>query len=92
MAWTERYVCDVCGKKKTESEDWWLALIDCHSAQDGTPSQPVLKLQPWNNLVAHSAETKHLCGAACMHKFLDRWMGNLQSIGGPPVCNEDSPK
>lgn len=90
MAWTERFLCDICGKAKAESDAWWLARQECHNAQDGTPFQPLLKLQPWNNLMAHSADAKHLCGAACAHKYLDRWMGELLAGEGEPTCKPES--
>ena len=89
MAWTERYLCDVCGKPKRESEEWWVAMLDCNNVQDGTPSQPSVKMQPWNNLIAHSAEAKHICGAVCAHKFLDRWMSGILAIEGPVICKEE---
>jgi hypothetical protein len=88
MAWTERYICDVCGKQKMETEEWWLALVECHNAQDGAAPQPLLKLQPWNNLTAHSAGARHLCGLACAHTFLDRWMNGLLAVDGPIVCKD----
>lgn len=89
MAWTERYMCDVCGKPKRESEEWWLGMLECDVAHDGSPAQPTMRIQPWNNLLAHSAVSKHICGAVCAHKFLDRWMGELLSSDGPVICKEN---
>lgn len=86
MAWTERFMCDICGKQKADNDAWWLARMGCHDSRDGSPMQPMLKLHPWNNLVAHSAEAKHLCGAACAHKYLDRWMGDLLAGDGLAEC------
>ncbi len=89
MAWVERFTCDVCGKLRGETEAWWVAEIDCPSTTDNTPSQPLLKLMPWDNLMGHSAGTKHLCGAGCVHTFLDRWMGDFHA--GNESCAETNP-
>lgn len=75
MAWSETYLCDVCGKVKPEDEqDWWLAWTETMTPVPGEPSQPVLKITPWNLLLSHSAEVKHLCGAQCAQTHTDRWM------------------
>jgi hypothetical protein len=84
MAWIERFTCDVCSKLKSETEDWWMALNECASSHAGGPSQPVLKLMPWDNLLGHSSECRHLCGAGCVHTFLDRWM--LEVHAGNESC------
>jgi hypothetical protein len=66
MAYTETYGCDVCGRAKNEDQhDWWLAWMETISPTDKTPDQPVLKLTPWNLLLSHSADVRHLCGARC---------------------------
>ncbi len=75
MAFTETYHCDVCGKQKKETEDdWWLAWTENYSPADDMPAQPLLKLTPWNLLLSHGAEIKHLCGARCAQTQMDRWM------------------
>ncbi len=74
MAFQERFYCDVCGKEKGESGDWWLAWVDCYKAHDDAPEQPLLKLTRWERVLSHSAEVKHLCGAACAGTLMDRWM------------------
>jgi hypothetical protein len=79
MAWVERFTCDVCGKLRGDSESWWVAASECVPASTARSTQPTLQLMPWENLLAHSAEAKHLCGAACVHTFLDRWMAGLRS-------------
>jgi len=79
MAWIERFTCDVCGKLRGETESWWMAVNECASASKKIATQPVLKLMPWDNLLGHSAESKHLCGAACVHTFLDRWMAEFHA-------------
>lgn len=84
MAWIERYTCDICGKLKSETEDWWMAINECASFHQNSPSQPVLKLMPWDILLGHSAESKHLCGAGCAHAFLDRWMAGFHA--GNETC------
>lgn len=79
MAWVERFTCDVCGKLMGESESWWLAVNECASPVGQDSTQPVLKLMPWDHLLGHSADSKHLCGAGCVHTFLDRWMAEARA-------------
>jgi hypothetical protein len=74
MAFTETYHCDVCGKARGESEDWWLAWSELGAPVPEAEEQPVLKLTPWNILLSHSAQVKHLCGARCAQTLMDRWM------------------
>jgi hypothetical protein len=76
MAWTETYHCDICGKAKNEDErDWWLAWRESITPTPGAPEQPVFKLTPWNLLLSHASDVKHLCGARCSQTQMDRWMG-----------------
>src|ERR1035437_344659 len=64
MAWIERFTCDVCGKQQMSVEEkWWIAVNECAPSVDMKSGQPSLKLTPWDNALAHSAESKHLCGA-----------------------------
>ncbi|MBW4027205.1 hypothetical protein [Acidipila rosea] len=74
MAWTETYHCDVCGKAKNESTDWWLAWGEEFAPVPGAEPQPLLKLTPWNLLLSHDAQVKHICGARCAQTLMDRWM------------------
>jgi len=79
MAWVERFTCDVCGKLMGGSESWWVATSDCVAPSGQGPVQPELKLMKWDNFLGHSADSKHLCGAVCVHTFLDRWMSESRS-------------
>ncbi|HEX3660258.1 MAG TPA: hypothetical protein VHU89_02440 [Acidobacteriaceae bacterium] len=75
MAWNETFHCDVCGKEKSEeSEDWWLAWPETLSPAEGEAEQQVMKVTRWNGFLAHSADVRHLCGAQCVHRHMDRWM------------------
>ena len=79
MAWIERFTCDVCNKQMGEKEKWWMAMNECASSVDTKSGQPTLKFMPWDNAFAHSAESKHLCGAGCAHTFMDRWMADFRA-------------
>jgi hypothetical protein len=75
MAWTENYLCDVCGRAKHEDQhDWWLALVETMSHTPGSPEQPVLRVTPWHDFISHASGVLHLCGARCVQTELDRWM------------------
>lgn len=84
MAWIERITCDVCGKQQVNVEQWWIATEQCVPALDSKRGQPTWKLTPWDNALAHSAESKHLCGAGCAHAYLDRWMAGWRA--GTDTC------
>ena len=92
MAWIERFTCDLCGKLMGESEDWWVAINECVPTDSSEPSHPSLKLMPWDNLAGHSAGSKHLCGAACVHRYLDRWMAEqhagVENCPGEPSSSK----
>ena len=34
----------------------------------------MLKIYPWENMLAHDSTAKHLCGQACLQKLVDRWL------------------
>jgi hypothetical protein len=77
MAWTETYHCDVCGRAKNEDQnDWWLGWTETISP---TPEseQPVMRFTPWSQLLSHSPEVCHFCGARCAQTGLDRWMSPI---------------
>jgi len=74
MAHIESYQCDVCGDKKGEDGDWWLAWVDCFHGEKREQDQPLIKLTRWQSTHAHSAGVKHLCGARCAGTLMDRWM------------------
>lgn len=90
MAWIERFTCDICGKTQgTADEKWWIATNECAPVLDSSGNQPTLKLNPWDNGIAHSAESKHLCGGVCAHTYLDRWMSGFRA--GTETCVEVPP-
>lgn len=79
MAFTETFLCNVCGKPKSEEAcDWWLAWQECVSPVPKV-EQPVLKVSRWNDFLAHDAVVKHLCGARCAQTLLDRWMNEVDA-------------
>ena len=49
MAYIESYQCDVCGDKKGEGGDWWLAWVDCFQGEKPEEDQPLIKLTRWQS-------------------------------------------
>jgi hypothetical protein len=75
MAFTETFRCEVCGKVKNErSEDWWLAWAEQVTSVPNATPLPQLRFTPWDVLLSHQAEVRHLCGARCAQTIMDRWM------------------
>ena len=74
MTWTETFNCDICGKQKGTVDHWWLAWSEPFLPHAEAPERPMLKVYPWENMLAHDADARHLCGQACLQKLVDRWM------------------
>ena len=52
----------------TEWTEW------THRPHQEAPERQMLKIFTWENMLAHDANAKHLCGQACLQKLVDRWM------------------
>jgi len=75
MAFTETFHCDVCSKAKSEeSEDWWLGWTGQFAPLPDAPPMPQLRVSPWDVLLSHEPNVRHLCGARCAQTMMDRWM------------------
>ena len=74
MSLSENYTCDVCGTKKTATEQWWLIWLECSSGTGAEGDRKVLKMTPWQIGPAHSPNVRHICGARCAGTMMDRWM------------------
>jgi hypothetical protein len=74
LSWTETFNCDICGKQKGSTDHWWLAWSEPFSPHPDAPERNMLKIYPWENMLAHDASAKHLCGQACLQKLVDRWL------------------
>jgi hypothetical protein len=81
MTWTETFNCDICGKQKGSVDHWWLAWMESYSPHAEAPERQLLKIYPWENMAAHDADAKHLCGQACLQKLVDRWMNAEMGMG-----------
>ena len=48
----------------------------------------MLKIYPWENMLAHDSTAKHFCGQACLRKPVDRWLnaelGITHAAASPP--------
>ena len=55
LTWTETFNCDICGKQKGSVDHWWLAWSEPFSPHAQAPERPMLKIYPWENLLAHDA-------------------------------------
>jgi hypothetical protein len=82
VTWTETFNCDICGKQKGSTDHWWLAWIELYSPHPEAPERHLFKIYPWENMLAHDATAKHLCGQACLQKLVDRWLNSEMSVAG----------
>lgn len=88
MTWTETFHCEICGKQKGSVDHWWLAWTDRYKAPyEGSPERPMLKIYPWENMCAHDADVKHLCGQACLQTLVARWMNATMSVAHQPATS-----
>jgi hypothetical protein len=81
MAWTETFNCDICGKQKGTVDHWWLAWTEPHRPHAEAAERQMFKIYPWENMMAHDATVKHLCGQACLQKLVDRWLNSEMNTG-----------
>ncbi len=81
MTWTETFNCDICGKQRGTVDHWWLAWIEPYKPHEDAPERHLFKIYPWENMAAHDATTKHLCGQACLQKLVDRWLNTEMAAG-----------
>lgn len=81
VTWTETFNCDICGKQKGSVDHWWLAWSEPYSPHPDAPQRHLFKIYPWENMLAHDATAKHLCGQACLQKLVDRWLNTEMGIG-----------
>lgn len=59
--------CDICGAEKKQTNHWFVAY-----EQAGE-----LRVSGWNSRNRLKADSKHLCGQACLHKLADDFMARV---------------
>lgn len=68
MSIETKYVCDVCGAVRGETNHWFVANV-------GNAGYHV---RPWGLAEAEDRllydDAKHLCGAQCIHALLDQFL------------------
>jgi hypothetical protein len=68
------YLCSICGAPKLSVNHWQMAVTRPGIA--GISYQPIESVEePRNPLFVY----EELCGQACTHKSLDRYLGNLKA-------------
>lgn len=74
MTWDVSYTCDICGKKKGESNHWWMVMLgDVPCFDEGQPGLR-FTLLPWNAAESSSQDMYHLCGQGCAMQAMERFM------------------
>ena len=61
-----------CGEVKGASDRWWVMWTSLEQFKT-----PVLYLAPWNQQLAESEGTLHVCGELCAQKLQSQFMGNV---------------
>jgi hypothetical protein len=83
MVWDVSFTCDICGRKKLESNHWWMLVLgDVPCFEEGQPRQR-FTLMPWNKTESGNPEFYHLCGQGCAMQAMERFMnhGSIVSDG-----------
>jgi hypothetical protein len=76
MVWDVSFTCDICGKKKGQSNHWWMLVLgEVPCFEEGQPNQRFTIL-PWNFAEARNPSMRHLCGEGCAMQALERFMTN----------------
>ena len=94
MVWDVSYTCDICNRKKSGSNHWWmLALGDVPCFEPGEPRHR-FTLMPWNQLESGNTDFFHLCGRGCAIQAMERYMhhGNILPEGFLLGSQEDAVK
>jgi len=61
-----------CTEVKGASDRWWVMWTSLEQFKT-----PVLYLAPWNQQLAESEGTLHVCGELCAQKLQSQFMGNV---------------
>jgi len=91
VTWTETFNCDICGKQKGSVDHWWLAWTEPYSPHAEATERQMFKIYPWENMMAHDATVKHLCGQACLQKLVDRWLNAEMGAGHAATAHSAHP-
>jgi hypothetical protein len=62
-----------CGIIKNAHDRWWLMWTSIEQFKT-----PVLYLAPWNEELAQTGGTLHVCGELCAQKLQSQFMGNVR--------------
>jgi hypothetical protein len=68
MSQSEAYWCDVCGTGRREANHWFIGVLPNERGR-------WCAVRKWDGVIAKQSTVKHLCGQACVHKFVDAFMG-----------------
>jgi len=87
MVWDVSFTCDICGKKKGDSNHWWMFVLgDVPCFDEGQPGQR-FTLLPWNFAESRNPEMRHLCGQGCAMQALERFMTHGAIERDPAVAD-----
>jgi hypothetical protein len=71
------YKCDYCGVERKEANHWFVGIVLV--CADPAINRPMLKLYFWPEY-ADQIGAKHLCGQACVHKFVDEYLSEPSRV------------
>lgn len=76
VVWDVCYSCDICGEKKGDDSQWWMAVLgEVPCFEEGGRNQR-FTLIPWNPNESQSEQIHHLCGQRCALQAMERFMTN----------------
>lgn len=61
------YLCSICNTERKETNRWFVAVESLYDLK-------VMRWKDANAEILNATTTQHLCGQACMHKLLDRFL------------------
>lgn len=83
MVWDVSFTCDICSRKKSEANHWWMLVLgDVPCFEEGQPRHR-FTLMPWNKAESGNRDFYHLCGQGCAMQAMERFMhhGSIVSDG-----------
>ena len=72
-----KYHCTVCGKLKSGTEDWRVA-VETTAPKGSDIERSILVLRTWDEKRAHEPNAIYFCSPRCEEEYLSVWYGEAE--------------
>lgn len=74
--------CDVCKAERGPANHWLLVRDLEQGFHEDVSLVYGIGIFPWNDPISKWPNVRHICGAVCAHKILDRYLESLRNGEG----------